>query len=175
VSIFSKRRKVRLSQHRMADSPFGPIRISRDRWPSVIALVQGSNMPTVSVMTGRDSGGGMGVDGQHVPVSRSSGWDPRRIARTRSVLVGERGYELRPTGWCRAQLLRNGILIADAYGTLVSYLPFREVPGIDARLAWRPGVDPTDVAIGQAMVVGFGAGAPGALATIIFFWLALLD
>ena len=175
MPIFSKRRKVHLTKHRTADSPFGPIRISHDRWPSVIALVQGPGMPTVTVLPDRDLGG-MSVDGRRVPLKRGSrGWDPRRMARTRSALVGDRGYELRPTGLRRGQLLRDGRLIADTHGTLVSYSPFREIPGIDARLTWYPSADPTDVAIGQAMVVAFGAGAPGALASLTLFWLDWLN
>lgn len=175
MPIFSKRRKVRLTKHRVAESPFGQIRISHDSWPSVIARVQGPGMPTVTVLPDRDSGG-MSVNGQHVPLKRRNrGWDPRRITRTRSALVGDRGYELRPIGLCRSQLLRDGELIADTYGTLRSYSPFREIPGIDARLTWSPGADPTDVAIGHAMVVAFGAGAPGTLASLTFFWLDWLN
>ncbi|WP_280664392.1 MULTISPECIES: hypothetical protein [unclassified Kitasatospora] len=161
----------------MADSPFGPIRISHDSWPSVIALVQGEGMPAVTVRPGRDNGGGMSVNGRRVTTSHRTGrrWDPRRAARTRTALVGDRGYELRPTGVCRSQILRNGTPVAEARGTLLSYSPFHEIPGIDARLTWSPGVDPTDVAIGQAMVVAFGAGAPGALTTLAFFWLDFIN
>ncbi|MFF5018624.1 hypothetical protein [Streptomyces sp. NPDC001165] len=86
-------------------------------------------------------------------------------------MVGERTYELRPTSLRRARLLRNGTPIAEARGTLRSYASLRDIPGIDARLTWSHGLDPTDVAIGQAMVVAFGAGAPGALATFISSWL----
>ncbi|WP_280692761.1 hypothetical protein [Kitasatospora sp. GAS204B] len=172
MSVFTKRRKVRLSKHRMVDSPFGPIRISHDSWPSVIALVQGEGMPAVTVLPDRDHGA-MSVDGRRVTTSRRTDrrWDPRRAARTRNALVGGRGYELRPTGLCRARLLRDGTPIAEARGTLLSYSPFQQIPGIDARLTWSHGVDPTDVAIGQAMVVAFGAGAPGALTTLAFCWL----
>src|SRR2546422_6135794 len=34
-------------------------------------------------------------------------WDPRRIARASTALVGNRGYELRPTGLFQARLLRE--------------------------------------------------------------------
>ncbi|WP_280725939.1 hypothetical protein [Kitasatospora sp. MAA4] len=172
MSIFTKRRQVRLSHHFVADSPFGPVRISHDGWPSVIALVQGPGMPNVTVRPGRDDGG-LSINRQTVSTDRSAArrWDPRRSARTRTARVGDRGYELRPTGLRRARLLRDGTPIAEARGTLRSYSPFRDIPGSDARLSWTPGVDPTDVAMGQALVVAFGAGAPGALTALTFFWL----
>ncbi|MER6068123.1 hypothetical protein ABT187_04535 [Streptomyces sp. NPDC001817] len=170
MSIFSKRITVRLSQHRTADSPFGPIRISYDRWPSVIALVQGPGMPPITVRPDREHGW-IKVDGQVVPTRRGSDsrWALRRRTRTRTAVVGERTYELQPTSLCRARLLRNGTPIAEAHGALSSYGLFRTIPGIDARLIWSPGLDPYDVAIGQAMVVAFGAGAPGALASLVAF------
>jgi hypothetical protein len=169
MSIFAKRRKVRLSQHRMVESPHGRLRISHDRWPSVVALVDGPGIPAVTVLPGR----GMSVNGQRMPARQGTrrGWDPRRKARVCTVLAGDRGYELRRTGLLRARLLRGGVLIATARGRLAGYSPLRNIPGIDARLSWSDGVDPTDVAIGQAMVVAFGAGAPGALARLVFFWL----
>ncbi|MFI2202739.1 hypothetical protein ACH47Z_18545 [Streptomyces sp. NPDC020192] len=168
MSLFSRRRTVRLSQHRTADSPFGPIRISFNRGPAVIALVQGPGMPPVTVVPGRDHGQ-IKVDGQVIPTRRGNGkrWALRRRSHTRTAVVGERTYELRPTGLCRARLLRNGAPIAEAHGTLSAYLSLRGIPGIDAQLTWSHGLDPTDVAIGQAMVFAFGAGAPGALATIV--------
>ncbi|GAB3976107.1 hypothetical protein GCM10029978_062080 [Actinoallomurus acanthiterrae] len=169
MPIFTKRRKVRLSQHHEVDSPHGPLRISHDRWPSVLALVDGPGIPAVTVLPGR----GMSMNGQRMPARQGTrrGWDPRRKARTCTVLAGDRGYELRPTGLLRARLLRDGAPIATVRGRLADYSPFRNIPGIDARLSWSDGVDPTDVAIGQAMVVAFGAGAPGALARLVFFWL----
>lgn len=126
-------------------------------------------MPAVTVLPSR----GLSVNGERVPTEQGVGrwWDPRRKARTCTVRVGDRGYELRPTGLFRARLLRDGTPIAGAYGGLRSYSPVRTHPGIDARLNWSPGVDPTDVAVGQAMVIAFGAGAPGALARVLLFWL----
>ncbi|MBV6696665.1 hypothetical protein [Kitasatospora aureofaciens] len=171
MSVLNKRRKVHLSQQRMADSPFGSVRINYDRWPTVIARVHGEAIPAVTVMPDREVGA-LAINGQNVPTKRNSrGWDPRRKARGRTALVGDRGYELRPTGLCRAELRRNGALIARAQGTLRSYSPFRTIPGIDAKLSWSQGVDPTDVAVAQAMVVAFGAGAPGALGRCFLFWL----
>ena len=169
MSIFTKRRKVRLSQHRMADSPHGPIRISHDRWPSVIAFVDGPGIPAVTVQPRH----GLNINGQrlHTRQGTGNGWDPRRNARTCTVVVGDRRYELRPTGLLRARLLRDGMLIAKARRSVRSYSPFRGIPGVDAQLTWSPGVDPTDVAIGQALVVAYGGGAPGALARLAFFWL----
>ncbi|MQS15591.1 hypothetical protein F7Q99_25795 [Streptomyces kaniharaensis] len=165
-----KRRKVHLSQQRVADSPFGPIRIDYDRWPSVVARVHGAGIPAVTMLPGRDHGR-LTINGFQVPTNRAStGWDPRRKARTRTALVGDRGYELRPTALCRAELRRNGQVIAQARGSLRSYSPFRTIPGLDARVTWSHGVDATDVAVGQAMVVAFGAGAPGALQSIFLFW-----
>ncbi|MER6026283.1 hypothetical protein [Streptomyces sp. NPDC001851] len=176
MSVFSKRRTVRLSQHRTADSPFGPIRISYDRWPSVVALVQGPGMPPVTVRPDREHGW-IKVDGRVIPTRRGSDgrWALRRRTRTRTAVVGERTYELLPTGLCRARLVRNGTPIAEAHGTLSAYGLFRTIPGIDARLTWSHGLDPYDVAIGQALVVAFGAGAPGALATIASFWLDIIS
>ncbi|MFI6844777.1 hypothetical protein OG535_24655 [Kitasatospora sp. NBC_00085] len=164
-------RKVSLSQQRVADGPFGPIQINYDRWPSVVARVHGVGIPAVTVVPDRDHGS-MNVNGHHVPTNRNSrgGWDPRRRSRTRTALLGDRSYELRPTALRRAELRRNGVLIAHARGTLRSYSPGRSIPGLDARVTWSQGVDPTDVAIGQAMVFGFGAGAPGALLGILLFW-----
>lgn len=140
MSIFTKRRQVRLSKHHMAASPFGPIRVSYDGGPSVIALVQGPGIPPVTVLPG----GGMSVDGQRVPMRKGAGrgWDPRRVARTSTVLVGDRSYELRPTRLFQSRLLRNGTLIAEAHGTLRSYSPFRSIPDIDAILTWSYGVTP---------------------------------
>jgi hypothetical protein len=160
---------VRLSRHRTAASPFGPVRISHDRWPSVIVHVEGPGMPAVTVLPGR----GLSVDGRRVPARQGvgSGWDLRRKARACTARVGDRDYLLRPTGLFRARLLRDGTPIAGVRGGLRSYSPVRTLPGIDARLDWAPGVDPTDVAVGQAMVVAFGAGAPGALARLFLFWL----
>ncbi|WP_225102542.1 hypothetical protein [Streptomyces sp. CoH27] len=98
-------------------------------------------------------------------------WALRRRTRTRTALVGGRTYELRPTGLCRARLLRNSTPIAEARGTLRSYVSLRDIPGIDARLTWSHGLEPTDVAIGHAMVFTLGAGAPGVLATLASSWL----
>ena len=171
MSVLGGRRRVRLTQHRTVDSPFGPLRISHDRWPSVVAVIDGQHLPTIKVLPDRDLGG-MSVNGRPVPLKRGGrAWSMRRATRTRTALVGDRGYELRPTGLRSADLLRDGTHIADAHGTLISYSPFREIPGLDAHLRWQPGVDPTDVAVGQAMVVAFGAGAPGALTNLAFFWL----
>ncbi|GHI04313.1 hypothetical protein AQI88_26105 [Streptomyces cellostaticus] len=172
MSFLSRRRTVRLSQHRTADSPFGPVRISYNPGPAVIALVQGPGMPPVTVVPGRDHGQ-IKVDGQVIPMRRGNGnrWALRRRSRTRTAVVRERTYELRPTSLRQARLLRNGTPIAEAHGTLRSYASLRDIPGIDARLTWSHGLDPTDVAIGQAMVLAFGAGAPGALASLAFSWL----
>ncbi|MGW2250161.1 hypothetical protein ACWCXH_08170 [Kitasatospora sp. NPDC001660] len=171
MSAPAKRRKVNLSQQRVVGSPFGPVQISHDRWPSVIARVSGAGIPAVTALPDRDRGG-LTINGQHVPTALGTrGWDPRRKARTRTALVGARGYELRPTALCRAELRRDGVVIGRAQGTFRSYSPFRGIPGIDAVVTWSPGVDPTDVAIGQAMVVAFGAGAPGAIQRCLMFWL----
>ncbi|MFB9832733.1 hypothetical protein [Actinoallomurus acaciae] len=169
MSIFTRRRRVRLSRHRTAAGPFGPVRISRDRRPSVLAHVEGPGIPAVTVLPGRD----LSVNGERAPTGRDVGrwWDPRRKARTCTARVGDRGYELRPTGLFRARLLRDGTPIATAHGGLRSYSPVRSHPGIDARLDWSSGADPTDVAVGQAMVIAFGAGAPGALTRVLLFWL----
>ncbi|WP_406202941.1 hypothetical protein OH807_25560 [Kitasatospora sp. NBC_01560] len=165
------RRKVPLSQQHVVDSPFGRIQIDYDRWPSVVARLHGAGIPGVTLVPDRDHGA-MTVNGHHVPTGRkSSGWDPRRASRTRTALVGDRSYELRPTALRRAELWRNGVLLARARGTLRAWAPGRSIPGLDARVTWSQGVDPTDVAIGQAMVTGFGAGAPGALLRIPLFWL----
>ncbi|MFD7902738.1 hypothetical protein ACFV4F_42045 [Kitasatospora sp. NPDC059722] len=171
MSAPAQRRKVHLSQQRVADSPFGPLQISHDRWPSVIVRLTGAGIPTVTAVPDREHGA-LSVNGHHVPTVRGSrGWDPRRKARTRTALVGARGYELRPTGLCRAELRRDGAVIGRASSGLGAYSPFRSIPGIDAKIAWSPGVDPTDVAVGQAMVVTFGAGAPGAFQRCFMFWL----
>ncbi|GGU93046.1 hypothetical protein GCM10010260_29830 [Streptomyces filipinensis] len=175
MSFFSKRRTIRLSQDRTADSPFGPIRISYNSGLTVIALVQGPGMPPVTVVPGRDRGT-LSINQQVIPTRRGddSRWALRRRTRTRTALVGDRSYELRPIGLCRARLLRNGTPIAEARGTLRSYACLRDIPGIDARLTWSHGLDPTDVAIGQAMVFAFGAGAPGALGSIVSFCLDVI-
>ncbi|MER5549848.1 hypothetical protein [Streptomyces sp. NPDC002589] len=173
MSFFSKRRTIRLSQHRTADSPFGPIRISfNPGLLTVIALVQGPGMPPVTVVPGRDIGA-ISINRQVIPTRRGSdgSWALRRRTRTRTALMGDRSYELRPTGLRRARLLRNGTPIAEARGTLRSYVSLRDIPGLDARLTWSHGVDPTDVAIGHAMVFAFGAGAPGALVSLASIWL----
>ncbi|GHE15430.1 hypothetical protein [Streptomyces alanosinicus] len=173
MSFFSKRRTIRLSQHRTADSPFGPIRISYNPGLlTVIALVQGPGMPSVTVVPGRDRGA-MSINGQVIPTRRGNDgrWALRRRTRTRTALLGERTYELRPTSLRRARLLRNGTHIAEARGTLRSYASLRDIPGLDARLSWSHGLDPTDVAIGQSMVLAFGAGAPGALSSLASFCL----
>ncbi|WP_030247005.1 hypothetical protein [Streptomyces sp. NRRL S-350] len=149
-------------QQRLMDGPFGPIRISHDRWPSVIAHVQGAGMPTVTVVPDRDHGA-MNINGHPVPTSRARN-------RTRTAVVGDRTYELRPTSLRRAELRRNGTLIAHARGTFRSYGPGNGIPGLDARVNWSQGIDPTDVAVGQGMVLAFGAGAPGAFLRTVFFW-----
>ncbi|SOB82162.1 hypothetical protein SAMN06272789_2318 [Streptomyces sp. 1331.2] len=149
-------------QQRVIEGPFGPIQVSHDRWPSVVAHVQGAGMPTVTVVPNRDYGA-MNINGQNIPVSRSRN-------RTRTAVVGDRSYELRPTSLRRAELRRNGVLIANASGTLRSYAPGRGIPGMDAQVKWTQAIDPTDVAVGQAMVLAFGAGAPGFVLRTIFFW-----
>ncbi|MEU1285361.1 hypothetical protein [Kitasatospora sp. NPDC005856] len=148
-------------QQRVIDGPFGPIQVGYDRWPSVVARVQGSGVPTVTVVPDRDHGA-INVNGHNVPTTRKS--------RTRTAVLGDRGYELRSTGLRRAELRRNGELIARARGTFRSYAPGRTVPGLDAEVTWSQGIDPTDVAVGQAMVLAFGAGAPGAVLRTVFFW-----
>ncbi|MER6301822.1 hypothetical protein ABT247_19985 [Kitasatospora sp. NPDC001539] len=149
-------------RQRVVNGPFGPIRISHDRRPSVIARVQGAGMPTVTVVPDREHGA-MNINGQNVPMSRTRN-------RTRTAVVGDRSYELRPTSLRRAELRRNGTLVAHARGSFRSYAPGNTIPGLDARITWSQGVDPADVAVGQAMVVGFGAGAPGAVLRTVFFW-----
>ncbi len=157
-------------QQRVIDGPFGPIQISHDRWPSVVARVHGTGMPTVTVVPNRDHGA-MNVNGQNIPMSSGGGWGARRKSRTRTARVGDRTYELKPTSMRKAELRRNGVLIANAHGTLRSYAPGRGIPGLDARVKWTQAIDPTDVAIGQAMVLAFGAGAPGALSRTLLFWI----
>ncbi|MEU4115902.1 hypothetical protein AB0F71_15580 [Kitasatospora sp. NPDC028055] len=149
-------------QQRVIDGPFGPIQISHDRWPSVVARVQGAGIPAVTVVPDRDHGA-MNMGGHNIPTSRARN-------RTRTAVVGDRTYELRPRGLRRAELRRNGTLIAHAHGTFRSYAPGRTIPGLDAKVTWSQGIDPTDVAVGQAMVLGFGAGAPGIILRTIFFW-----
>ncbi|MEU8923836.1 hypothetical protein AB0D10_23310 [Kitasatospora sp. NPDC048545] len=148
-------------QQRVIDGPFGPIQLSHDRWPSVVARIQGAGMPTVTVVPGRDHGA-LNINGHSIPTSRKS--------RTRKAVLGDRTYELRSTGLRRAELRRNGTLIAHAHGSFRSYAPGSTIPGLDARITWSQGIDPTDVAVGQAMVVGFGAGAPGAVLRTVLFW-----
>lgn len=164
-----------LSNHRMVDSPLGRIRISYGGWPQVIVAVQSPQMPPVTVLPDRDVGA-LSIDRQVIPctTARRSNWNPRRGARTRTAVVGDRAYELRPTGVRRAQLRRNGELLAEARGTWSAYGPLRTIPGLDARLSWAGWADATDVAIGQSMVLAFGAGAPGMLASFVGFCLDLL-
>ncbi|MER6736329.1 hypothetical protein [Streptomyces puniciscabiei] len=165
---FTTRRKVRLSNHRMVDSPLGPIRISYDNWPAAIVAVQAPRMPPVMVRPDREYGS-MSIGKQVIPCEKPdrSGWDVRRRVRTRTALVANRAYELRPTGLRRAQLRRDGELLAEARGSWLDHSPFRGIPGLGARLSWAGWADATDVAIGQSMVVAYGAGAPGAIATVL--------
>ncbi|MER7580462.1 hypothetical protein [Kitasatospora sp. NPDC097691] len=148
-------------QQRVINGPFGPIQVSHDRWPSVVARVQGAGMPTVTVVPDRDHGA-MNVNGQNVPI--------RRKSRTRTAVLGDRTYELRATSLRRAELRRNGVRIADARGSYRAYAPGSTIPGLDARIDWSQGIDPTDVAVAQSMVLAFGAGAPGAVLRTVFFW-----
>lgn len=143
--------------------------IAYDGWPSIVARVSGAGIPAVTILPGRT----IAVDGRRVPTVYGTGsrWDPRRRARTSAVEAGGHRYELRPTGLCHARLTRDAAPVAAARGTLRAYLPFRSFRGVDARLTWEPGATPLDVALGQAMVLAFGAGAPGALAWIITLWL----
>ncbi|MEV5878975.1 hypothetical protein AB0L75_33095 [Streptomyces sp. NPDC052101] len=173
MSLFTRRRKVHLSNHRTVDSPLGPIRISYSNWPGVIVAVQSPQMPTVTVVPDRDIGA-MSIDKQVIPCETAGrgGWNLRRKARTRTALVGDRAYELRPTGLRRAQLRRGGELLAEARGNWLSYSPFRAFPGLDARMTWAGWADATDVAIGQSMVVAYGAGAPGAITSLLGDWLS---
>ncbi|MFF2080350.1 hypothetical protein ACFVXG_37025 [Kitasatospora sp. NPDC058162] len=149
-------------QQRVIDGPFGPIQISHDRWPSVIARVEVSGIPTVTVVPDRDHGA-MNMGGHTIPTSRTRN-------RTRTAVVGDRTYELRPRGLRRAELRRNGTLIAHARGSFRSYAPGNTIPGLNAKVTWSQGIDPTDVAVAQAMVLAFGAGAPGIILRTIFFW-----
>ncbi|AUY49889.1 hypothetical protein [Streptomyces sp. CB01881] len=149
-------------QQRVVDGPFGPMQISHDRRPSVVARVQGAGMPTVTVVPDRDHGA-MNINGHNIPTSRTRN-------RTRTAVVGDRSYELRPLSLRRAELRRNGTLIAHARGSFRSYAPGSTIPGLDAGITWSQGIDPTDVAIGQAMILGFGAGAPGVILRTVFFW-----
>ncbi|MBP2052747.1 hypothetical protein J2Z21_005734 [Streptomyces griseochromogenes] len=168
MSFFSRRRKVHLSNHRTVDSPLGPIRISYSNWPGVIVAVQSPQMPIVTVLPDRDIGA-MAINKQAIPCEKAdrNGWNPSRKAQTRTALVGDRAYELRPTGLRRAQLSRNGEILANAWGSWLAYSPFRAFPGLGARLSWAGWADATDVAIGQSMVVAYGAGAPGAIAAFL--------
>lgn len=160
-----------MSKQRVANGPFGPIQITFDGWPHVIGRVQGAGIPTATVVPNRDYGA-INLNGQPVPTGRKSHswWDPRRKSRTRTAQVADRTYELRPTALCKAELRRNGVVIAHAQSSLRAYFPGRTIPGLDATIRWSGGVDPTDVAIGQAMAVTFGVGSPGALQRIVFFW-----
>ncbi|GAA1983760.1 hypothetical protein [Kitasatospora viridis] len=171
MPLFTKRRRIRLSNHRTAQTPVGPIRISASDWPGVIVAVQVPQMPIVTVLPDRELGA-MSIEKQPIPCpAPRRRLDPRRAARTRTALFAGRAYELRHTGLCTAQLRRDGAVIAEARGSLADYGPFRTNPGLDATLSWSPWVDPTDVAIGQSMVVAYGAGAPGGFASLIGFWL----
>lgn len=153
----------------MPETPYGPIRVRHDSMPSVLAVLDGPGIPTVTVLIG----GTITVDGRKAVTDPGIGspWDPRRSARTSTVKTGTHRYELRPTGLRRARLRRDSTPIARARGTLRAYNPFRSWPGIDATLTWTPDATPQDVAIGQAMVLALGAGAPGALIRIATFWL----
>jgi hypothetical protein len=116
----------------------------------------------------------MSINKQVIPCNRAdrNSRHPGRKAQTRTALVGDRTYELRPTGLCRARLFRDGELLAEARDSWLDYSPFREIPGLGARLSWAGWADATDVAIGQSMVVAYGAGAPGAIARILGVWLS---
>ncbi|MGV4986690.1 hypothetical protein ACVB8X_12655 [Streptomyces sp. NRAIS4] len=90
MSFFSRRCTIRLSEHRTADSPFGPMRISYSPGLlTVIALVQGPGMPPVTVVPGRESGT-LSINKQVIPTRRGndSRWALRRRTRTRTALVG---------------------------------------------------------------------------------------
>ncbi|WP_031068791.1 hypothetical protein [Streptomyces sp. NRRL WC-3742] len=154
----------------MIDGPFGPIQIDYDPWPSVVARIHGPGIPAVIAVPDRRHGR-INFGGHSVPTSQNrSRWNPRRKSRAWTAVVGERTYELRPTTLRRAEVRRNGTVIARASSTLRSYSPGSTIPGRHARLTWSQGLDPTDVAIAQALVLTFGAGAPGALLRIFFFW-----
>lgn len=49
-------------------------------------------------------------------------------------------------------------------------MPFNTIPAQGARLNWFGPVDPTDVTIGQSVVVAYDAGGPGAVVAIFMFW-----
>ncbi|MDF2256290.1 hypothetical protein [Streptantibioticus ferralitis] len=171
MSVRSKRPPIPM-EARTTDGPFGPVHIRHDPWPAIVVQVQGAGMPTVRVAVPDREHAAMTVNGQRAPLSSPGRWRLRRKSRTRHATVGNRGYALTPTGLRTSLLLRDGVPIADVLGTLAAYSPLRDLPGNDARLVWHGGIDPTDVAVGQAMVIGFGAGAPGALLGTIH---ALLD
>ncbi|MFF4813425.1 hypothetical protein ACFY2K_02460 [Kitasatospora sp. NPDC001309] len=118
-------------------------------------------MPTVTVVPDRDHGA-INVNGHNVPTTRKS--------RTRTAVLGDRTYELRATSLRKAELRRNGAVIAHAQGSFRSYAPGSSIPGLHAEVTWSQAIDPTDVAVGQAMVLAFGAGAPGIVLRTVFFW-----
>lgn len=159
-------RGPRLEPARTVAGPYGPMRISRAGWPAAVVRVDGPGIPAVTV-----AGATIGVDGRRAPTTTGSGWDPRRKSYTRAVEIGGHRYELRPTGLFHARFTRDAVPVARARGTLLAYNPFRSLPGIDARLTWTPEAAPLDVALGQAMAIAFGAGSPGLLTWLFFFWL----
>jgi hypothetical protein len=110
-----------------------------------------------------------------VPISHPGDWTLRRRSRRIRTTVAGRSYELRPIAGRRSRLYRDGTVVADARGGWAAYFPTHLLlPGRHADLTWRPGCDPTDVAVGHALVVGYGAGSPGALINvtwaILTFW-----
>lgn len=146
----------------MVLGPLGPVRLTYERLPREALQVDGPGLPAVRVVLDRDGrmfGRSLFVDGRRASVGR-----PRRrmlppAADRRTVTVGDRRYELAPSGLRRSLLTRNGLGVAEADGGLAAFVPGRRLPGGGAAIAWCGAADPLDVALAYAMVLAFGAGS----------------
>lgn len=166
MPVGGKRRvKIPLAT-RMLDGPLGPIRVLHDSWPSVILQVDGPGLPTVRVPPDRDAKT-VFVNGQRHPLQQPRPFALRRRSRRYSTTVDGRVYVFAPRSFRSSQLLRDGIAVAEVRGTLAVYSPFHHLPGLDARITWCGAPDPLDVALGQALVIVFGAGSGGFLTNLV--------
>jgi hypothetical protein len=174
MPLFSRRRKIPLQTHEIT-SPLGPVRILHDRWPSVILHVDGPGMPPVRLVPDTDATS-MLVGDIRAPLRHPSRWALRRRSRTHTATVGNRRYDLKPVGVLRSHLLRDHAVVAEVHGTAVArYSPLSSLPGLKAKIRWRPGCDPTDITVGHALIVSFGAGAPGVLLYPLWVGLQILS
>jgi hypothetical protein len=171
VPIF-RRRRPRLIAHTV-DGPRGPVRVRVDRWPQGLVAVDGPGMPAIGLAVLDIGIAALAVDAVKAPLSCPDRWTLRRRSRRIRAEVAGRCYELRPIGGRRSRLTRDGVDVADASGGWAVYLPWHlSLPGQNARLTWRPWCEATDVAVGYALVIGFGAGSPGFLINLAW---ALLE